>query len=194
MNHLILDCSTEILSLTLKTDTHQYTYHEHTPKKHNEEILAQIDTLLKKSNLRPSALSQISYGKGPGSFVGVRIAASVATGLSEAFQIPLATFSSFHASALNYYAQYPEERQPIELIMDAKMRDLYIGHYNKIDDNNIIEFALYSIKKHEYKPSPNFQHIQAFIAPQTKLINIEHTSTSETLPLYLQGTQNWQKL
>ena len=47
-------------------------------RQHTEQIIDSIDTLLTDTGLTLSELATIGFGRGPGSFIGVRLAAAVA--------------------------------------------------------------------------------------------------------------------
>lgn len=55
----------------------------------SEKLLAQIDALLKKNNMRKGELTGIFVVPGPGSFTGTRIGVAVANGLGFALGIPV---------------------------------------------------------------------------------------------------------
>jgi len=61
------------------------TVHERTremERAHNEHILALVDQVMAARGLTPTDLDAVAFGCGPGSFTGIRIAASVAQALS----------------------------------------------------------------------------------------------------------------
>lgn len=49
---------------------------------HNEYVLELIDGVMRRARLAPTSLDGVAFGCGPGSFTGVRIAASVAQGIA----------------------------------------------------------------------------------------------------------------
>ncbi|MGB5526721.1 MAG: tRNA (adenosine(37)-N6)-threonylcarbamoyltransferase complex dimerization subunit type 1 TsaB, partial [Gemmatimonadota bacterium] len=66
---------------------------------HSEAVLPEIDRLLNDCGLGASDLQGVVVGGGPGSFTGVRIAASLAKGMCHARGLELFSFSSLAAVA-----------------------------------------------------------------------------------------------
>ena len=66
---------------------------------HSETVLDEAARLLDRAGLRPRDLEAVVVGSGPGSFTGVRIAASLAKGLCFAHDLPLFAYSSLWALA-----------------------------------------------------------------------------------------------
>lgn len=66
---------------------------------HSETVLPEVERLLDRCGVAPRALDEVVVGAGPGSFTGVRIAASLAKGLRAAAGCPLRAFSSLAAVA-----------------------------------------------------------------------------------------------
>ncbi len=58
--------------------------------RHGEELLAQIETLLRDRGLLPSALGGLVVGTGPGAFTGLRVGLATAKGLAHALSLPIA--------------------------------------------------------------------------------------------------------
>ena len=82
MNYLALDCSTLACTIALKSGTEVLTAHWEEPRGHNRFLLPGIASLLDQAGITVSQLDGIVAGIGPGSFVGVRMAVSVAQGLA----------------------------------------------------------------------------------------------------------------
>lgn len=66
---------------------------------HSETVLPVVDGLLDRAGEGPDAVGRVVVGSGPGSFTGVRIAASLAKGLCAALNAELHAFSSLAAVA-----------------------------------------------------------------------------------------------
>ena len=66
---------------------------------HSETVLPEVDRLLERCGVRPEELAEVVVGAGPGSFTGVRIAASLAKGLCAATGAGLRAFSSLASVA-----------------------------------------------------------------------------------------------
>ncbi len=127
MNLLAIDTSTEACSAALWVDGRILERFEVAPRKHAELLLPMIDELLLEAELPRSALDAIVFGRGPGSFTGVRLAASVAQGLAFGLGIPVIPLSSLAALAQAEADEHPG--LPIAAMIDARMGEIYLGLY-----------------------------------------------------------------
>ena len=88
---------------------------------HSERLLSIIDNLLKLTKISLNDLTAITVTKGPGSFTGLRIASSVAKGLTFSNQLQLISCSTLETLACNInYSSYK-----ICPILDAKRNEVY---------------------------------------------------------------------
>ena len=77
MNILAIDTATEACSAALTINGERSSSYKLAPREHSALILKMIDGLLAEANLAVSQLDAIAFGRGPGSFMGLRIAAGV---------------------------------------------------------------------------------------------------------------------
>ena len=91
---------------------------------HSETVLPEIAGLLEASGLVPSDLEAVIVGAGPGSFTGVRIAASLAKGICFARGADLFAYSSLAAVAAGAGAS-----GPICALFDARRSQVYAAGY-----------------------------------------------------------------
>lgn len=66
---------------------------------HSETVLPEVERLLRRCGVEAREIEEVVVGAGPGSFTGVRIAASLSKGLCAATGAPLRAFSSLAAVA-----------------------------------------------------------------------------------------------
>ncbi len=92
MKFLVLDTSTSYCSVALSVDGQVYGDTRHIPRQHNKYLLQMISDLFDKAGIDKKSLDFIAYGVGPGSFVGVRLAASVCQGFLMSLDIPIISF------------------------------------------------------------------------------------------------------
>jgi tRNA threonylcarbamoyladenosine biosynthesis protein TsaB len=93
----------------------------------SRQIFGQIKALLERADLEMSALDCIAYGCGPGSFTGVRVAASAAQGLAYARRLPVVSVSSL--AALAHAAG--DGAGILAASLDARMGEAYVGVYER---------------------------------------------------------------
>jgi tRNA threonylcarbamoyladenosine biosynthesis protein TsaB len=90
----------------------------------SETVLPAVHSLLKQCGRAPSDLSAVVVGGGPGSFTGVRIAASLAKGMCHALDLEMYAYSSLAAVAVGAGAS-----GPICALFDARRGQVYAGGY-----------------------------------------------------------------
>lgn len=90
MNGLLIDtsCPTAVVALCVDGRLIAKRYLTQT-KQHSEFLSPCVSEVLADGNLKMEDLSLVAVGKGPGSFIGVRIAMAYAKGLCVALGIPL---------------------------------------------------------------------------------------------------------
>lgn len=128
MKILAISTSTEYCSAALQT-AGQILERELPPERAaGERILELVDALLAEAGMSLSALDAIAFGRGPGAFTGVRLAASVTQGLAAAANLPVIPISDLRAVAQQAFAQaLPLER--VLVCQDARMHEVYWGWY-----------------------------------------------------------------
>jgi len=134
MKLLALDTSTEACSAALYRDGDITSRFDLAPRRHAELILPMIDAVLVEARLTLDQLDAIGFGRGPGSFTGVRIAAGVAQGLAFASGLPLVAVSSLAALAEGA----KNNGEHILAAIDARMGELYYGCY-RIREHAMLE-------------------------------------------------------
>ena len=127
MNLLALDTSSIACSVAVKVDDKQFERHEEQPREHTRLLMPMIESSLDEAGITLADLDAIVLGNGPGSFIGMRIAASVAQGLAFGSGLKIVPVSSLAAVAAQVFA----EHTACEVIVaqDAHMHEVYLGKY-----------------------------------------------------------------
>ncbi|MCB1605855.1 MAG: tRNA (adenosine(37)-N6)-threonylcarbamoyltransferase complex dimerization subunit type 1 TsaB [Xanthomonadales bacterium] len=133
---LALDTSTEACSAALWVEGRIIERFEVAPRKHAELLLPMIDELLLEADLPRKALDAVVFGRGPGSFTGVRLAASVAQGLAFGLGKPVIPLSSLAALAQAEADEHPGH--PIAAMIDARMGEIYLGLFRSDEDGLVV--------------------------------------------------------
>jgi len=136
MKVLAIDTATEACSAALYIDdelsnkkiTSRYQL---APREHSRLILKMIDDLLAQAELSVSSIDAIAFGQGPGSFMGLRIAAGVVQGIAFAHDIPVILVSTLKAIAQRAYEETGS--QNILATIDARMDEVYWAAYSLKD-------------------------------------------------------------
>ena len=154
MNFLVLDTSSSYCSVALSCGGKLYCDTRHIPRQHNKYLLQMIEDLFQSANLVKKHLDFIAYGVGPGSFVGVRLAASVAKGFAVSLDIPVIGFSSMFAIAKTARSLSRVEvplskmqNDKIAVVLDAKMGDFYLGLYD-VSENIMVSEGVYKLDEY----------------------------------------------
>ena len=123
MKLLALDSATEACSAALLHEGGLIERHEDIGRGHAERLLPMVDELLKEAGIGLSALDAIAFGRGPGSFTGLRIAAGITQGLAAGAQLPVLPVSDLAAVASA--AAQLTDKDRILVCMDARMGQVY---------------------------------------------------------------------
>ncbi len=125
MNTLIIDTSTELATLVLKTPKGCFMLCQNLGREHSSLLFQKIDTLLNQGGVAIHNTDLLAVGIGPGSFTGVRIAISTARALSQTLKIPLVGIKSHRllAEGMNSKSEY------ILVAFDAKKKRVFGALY-----------------------------------------------------------------
>jgi tRNA threonylcarbamoyladenosine biosynthesis protein TsaB len=130
MKILAIDTATEQCSAAIIDGDRRCSRLLPTLRGHADTILPMIDVLLTEAGYRLRDLDGIAFGRGPGSFTGVRIAISVAQGLGYGLGLPLVGISNLAAVAQQAANQYRfDVGTRIAVCMDARMMEVYWAVY-----------------------------------------------------------------
>lgn len=131
MKLLALDTATEACSAALYIDGEIRQQFQMAPREHTQLILSQAKTLLDEAGLRVSQLDALAFGRGPGSFTGVRIATSAIQGMAFGADLPVVPVSTLAAMAQLMHEQYAATH--VISAIDARMGGIYTGSYVATD-------------------------------------------------------------
>jgi tRNA threonylcarbamoyladenosine biosynthesis protein TsaB len=186
---------------------------------HSRCILATIDALLRDAALSLSDLQLLVWNAGPGSFTGIRIAASVVQSLSYSLQIPFLSVSALEALAFASARTLDESNQErhIKVAVDARMNGIYwasffyssSGELKRIEGDHLISLEVFAAQSEQMESGTVYAgdawlttgkktHINAAIGDlialaQTKPQQAWQYRAEECLPNYVQSSINWQK-
>ena len=137
MQILALDTATENCSAALWMDGSLIQREVEIERGHAGLILTMIDELLTQAGIPLTALDAIAFGRGPGSFTGVRLAASVTQGLAFGADLPVVPISDLRAAAqraLNRNTAVDAASHHILVCNDARMHEVYWGCFEQTPD------------------------------------------------------------
>lgn len=127
MKLLAIETSGASCSAALSIDGEVRQRLEIAPRRHGELILQMMDGLLAEASLRPQDLDAMAFGRGPGSFTGLRIAAAVIQGAAFGADLPVVPVSTLAALAQGCHRRTGAER--VLCALDARMEEVYWGAF-----------------------------------------------------------------
>ncbi len=137
-NLLAVETSAHTCSVALQVATETYTAVETTERQHTRQLLPQISQLLRDAGITLRQLDAIAFSCGPGSFTGIRLAASVVQGLAFGANLPIIPISTLQVLAQDAYTELSVNRVPalpctpgtaVIVVTDAHGGNVYWGGY-----------------------------------------------------------------
>lgn len=120
---LALDTSTEACSCALNIDGTIVEQYAFIPRQHAASLLPMVRDLLHQGGLTLKGLDAVAFGRGPGSFTGLRIAAGVTQGIAFAADLPVIPVSTLAAMALDVHRKHGATH--ILSCLDARIDEVY---------------------------------------------------------------------
>lgn len=135
MKVLALDTATEACSAALLIDGEVQHRYQLAPREHTRLILDMAQQLLQEAGCQITQLDCLAFGRGPGSFTGVRIATGVVQGMAFAADLPVVPVSTL-ASIAQLCCEEQGSTQVLAAL-DARMGGIYWGLY-RADDSGLM--------------------------------------------------------
>jgi tRNA threonylcarbamoyladenosine biosynthesis protein TsaB len=223
MNLLAFETSSRTGSVALETPAGLVVRDLKSPREQTERLLAITDELLAAADIGLQSLDGIAFGRGPGSFTGLRVSVAVAQGLAAVTGVPLLPVSSLLCLAERAWQEAGCERAVV--CVDAHMGEVYwaiaerrVGVVEIVGDERLgapVEvvvpegsgwcavgsgFAahpepLAALTRAAVKVLPELVPSAAALLPQAKrdLTAGRTTSPAAALPVYLREQTAWRR-
>lgn len=134
---LAIDTATEACSVAIWNQGEIHALFELCPREHTQRILPMVQQVLAGSGVTLGQLDALAFGRGPGSFTGVRIGIGIAQGLALGADLPLLGVSTLQTMAQGAWRLTGAER--VLSAIDARMGEVYWGQFERQQDGNWLE-------------------------------------------------------
>lgn len=141
MKILAIDTATEACSVALQHGDTVTSRFEVCPQQHSQRLLPMVDDVLKEAEVALSDLDLLAFGRGPGSFTGVRIATGMIQGLALGTGHKVAGISTLEAMAYevaslsNSEALSTNTSSLIAVANDARMDEVYFAVFKQSENS-----------------------------------------------------------
>lgn len=133
MKLLALDTSSVACSVALQVGDAIIERHVEEAREHTRLLAPMLREVIAAGDVDLEALDAIVLGNGPGSFIGMRIAASLAQGLAHGAGLDIAPVSSLAAVAAEVFAE--TDAREVVVAQDAHMNEVYLGVFARGSDD-----------------------------------------------------------
>ncbi len=154
MKLLAFDTSSVACTVAVAVDERYVEHHEEQAREHTRILMPMIRACLDDAGVALKDLDAIVVGNGPGSFIGMRIGASVAQGLAHGAGLDLVPVSSMAAVA----ARAGDDGDNVVVAQDAHMNEIYLGIY-RIDQNGLPQ-SVVNERLHDQSAVPELDTLQ----------------------------------
>ncbi len=132
---LALETSTEACSVALLDGKQIFQRNIIMPRQHSNLILPMLEEVLNEAGIQRSQLDVLAFGCGPGSFTGIRLAASVIQAIAFALDLPVVPVSTLRALAQGAGREFSAKK--VLAAIDACINEIYWGCY-AVDANGVM--------------------------------------------------------
>lgn len=132
MRILAIDTATEACSVALLDNGTTHAHFELCPREHTQRILPMVRDMLNQAGVSLSDIDALAFGRGPGSFTGVRIGIGIAQGLAFGASLPMIGVSTLATMAEGAWRKTGATR--VLAAIDARMGEVYWAEYQR-DEN-----------------------------------------------------------
>ncbi|UXY12942.1 tRNA (adenosine(37)-N6)-threonylcarbamoyltransferase complex dimerization subunit type 1 TsaB [Kosakonia sp. ML.JS2a] len=129
MRILAIDTATEACSVALWNDGTTFAHFELCPREHTQRILPLVQDVLHDAKISLTQLDALAFGRGPGSFTGVRIGIGIAQGLALGAELPMIGVSTLATMAEGAWRKTGATR--VLAAIDARMGEVYWAEYQR---------------------------------------------------------------
>nr|WP_318381366.1 tRNA (adenosine(37)-N6)-threonylcarbamoyltransferase complex dimerization subunit type 1 TsaB [uncultured Enterobacter sp.] len=129
MRILAIDTATEACSVALLDNDTTHAHFELCPREHTQRILPLVQQTLNEAGVTLQQLDALAYGRGPGSFTGVRIGIGIAQGLALGAELPMIGISTLATMAQGAFRLCGATR--VLAAIDARMGEVYWAQYER---------------------------------------------------------------
>jgi len=137
---LAIDSTEATCSAALLADGEIHSHFEWAPREHSERLLPMMQSLLSEAGYTLKSLDTLAFGRGPGSFTGLRIAAGVIQGAALGAELPVVPVSTLRALAQGAYRLH--DAVQVLSALDARMQEVYWGAFT-LDDENCMRASIH---------------------------------------------------
>jgi tRNA threonylcarbamoyladenosine biosynthesis protein TsaB len=131
MKLLAFDTSTDVMSIAVQHGTQVLTHTGAGGAQASTTLIPAIRALMAQAGLAFAQLDAIAFGRGPGSFTGLRTACSVAQGLAFAAHVKVLPIDTLMALAHEAWlvSGQPQQATTVCAALDARMGEVYCNYY-----------------------------------------------------------------
>jgi tRNA threonylcarbamoyladenosine biosynthesis protein TsaB len=204
---LALDASTDACSVALTIDGVTSEIFELAAKSHTQRLLPMVDEVLSVANCSLQDLDAIAYGRGPGSFTGLRICMGVVQGLAFGANLPVIPISTLQAMAQGFVTECSDNSLPILVALDARMDEVYWGLFSAdkipqaLSDEYVMKPAdvceqsiIQGLNKQFIAIGPGWHYADLQIITPLKIVQNAHPNAKDILALAVEAFQQGKSI
>lgn len=133
---LAVETSASLCSLAIFVDGGWIEDTQNVERAHNQVVLGNLEALVCRAGIRPSEFDAVAFAAGPGSFTGIRIAASLAQGVAFGCGAGVVPVSSSLALALagQRHPDFPADAAGIISVTRSRRNAYYLAAFRVTAD------------------------------------------------------------